>query len=1022
MNRGFLLGAAYLALLPMCSALFAQRPVAPAEFESLEITYRLGTGPILTETRTGRIRFNDTPALSAVTCIVVPALNAKGEARISGLVLGGANGSTARIETNVPKRSGDLLVWEIPNAKAGDSVSFVVEQTVDLKGSASAWWFSDAAWIPLPVKTGRVQLQLPAGFPGSLDILDGSHHADGEASTFSWTLDGLPATRRASHFLITSFQNWDEFSAWTAGLCPTQGGARVQDLSGMLANATGPGGKARVAADLVSRQLRVRSNSEGRIGYGCRPVEQILKSGDANPLEAQAVLLALLGAEGVAAEPFLSGAGLGSGHAVNPEMFSRALVRVRDNDRFLWFDAARLPGASGAIAPGAAAESALALEHKPALWITVMPEASLDEGGMVTAKLDASITARGTLQATYELSASGPAGEAYRNAYRPAIGSTDMTGLFAPFLRGLRLRSAPVVSDAYDTDRPFNIEIPIRHDQFLLPIQGQVRLNLNTIPLAEDPKQLADGRFLIGTPGRRREELVLEPPPGYAVRADVHIAENSGFASYRSDAGLDNGRLRITRELDLKIAAIEGSAKADLDALWKVIRGDQEHLFILRRTGAANAREWIELIPAYKANEEGMKAYDQQQYEIARQLLERATQANPKDQYAWNNLGRTLQKLGEWEEARKAFEKQIDVNPKDLYAYNNLGVLLAFEGYWDKAVENYKKQLAANPGDRYATGNLPQTLLQVGQFEEAAEAASKATKTEPSGVLQLYAAIARVCTHGKSNGVAELDAALGALPSAAWLNAAAYHLGECGSDLNAAQRYAERAMDLMDGASGNSTRRDISTAISFQSMYGAYLDTLGWILYKKGETERAAALIAAASGLAQVPEELAHLATALWKLGQTEEAVRWGQEAVFLGPGFRSALPPQLTSQIGKGPGVSVDGVWYPVTLTNSMSLAAATDRPLYYFVVAGSGGEIESIRALDAGDELAQAALDGLRKLRIPSASVQGRSVRTAQFLKLVRGADGKATLYRSVSARAIALAAELAPDEFPQAQPAEN
>ena len=45
--------------------------------------------------------------------------------------------------------------------------------------------------------------------------------------------------------------------------------------------------------------------------------------------------------------------------------------------------------------------------------------------------------------------------------------------------------------------------------------------------------------------------------------------------------------------------------------------------------------------------------------------------------------------------------------------------------------------------------------------------------------------------------------------------------------LECSTEVCERALALLDGARGESPGRDISTTISFQATYGAYLDTLG---------------------------------------------------------------------------------------------------------------------------------------------------------------------------------------------------
>jgi tetratricopeptide (TPR) repeat protein len=999
---------------------FAKRPVPPAEFETLEVTYRLEPGPKLTETRIGRIRLNDTPALSAVKRVVVPLRNAAEIIQMRELALIASNGSESSIQIGAPQKSGSLLSWEVPKAKAGDSIRFVVEQPIDLRGHASGfWWFSDSTLLPLPVKAGSVKLHLPADFRGAVDIMDKARHARAGVAMHLWTLDGVPAAAGASHFLITSFRSWEEFSKWIAERCPADPGGGVRQLAKMLESGDA-GTQARNAAAILGDRLRVRPFSPRQLEEACRPVEQVLRAGEANPLEAQAVLMALLAQAGVSAEAFLSGARGGAEQTVNPEVFSRALVRVHADNNFLWFDATRLMGASGDISLGTVPESALALRGGQAFWIPVLPESRANEPGSVTAKLDAGISVRGTLHATVTLSASGPPSEIYREAYRAGAGRADTAKFFTAFVRDLQRRSVPVVSDTHDVRRPFQLQMPIRHEQFLMPIQRQLPLQLDVIPLVEEPIKLADGKILLGTPGRRQEEIILEVPPGYAITAEVRVDEKRAFGHYRSEAAVAGGKLRVTRAFVLTAAVIEASRKSEMDGLWYAIRRDQQRTFLLRRTGPIDLREWIESIPTSEAYTTGLEAFEQWEYRAARQLLERAVKANPNDPYAWNDLGRALHGLGRLDEARKAYEKQIAISPKHVYAYNNLGLVFAEEGRWEKAVESYQKQLEVHSGDVYATRNLPRALLQLGRWAEAANAATKAVAAQPDSGFGLYAAVATVCQGGISEAGKEFDAAWGTHPSATALNTAAYYLSECGKELDLAEDYIGRSLEQMETFREPTIRQKMSGALSWQAAYGSYLDTYGWILFKRGHPERAAKILAPAATLKQSAEIFMHLATVMWTLGRTEEALRWGQEAMFLGPGYRSKLPPELAARLGAGPALSVDGIWYPVSWPDAGAFAASllADRPLYYYVVAGEDG-VQFARPLDAANDFAQSVLPEIRKLKFPAVYVRGRSLPVAQFVKLEKPAGGNPTIFRSVAPAVDPIAMEFAPEEFPVPSP---
>ena len=123
-----------LAFAPGTSLLLTQTP--PAEYEKLEIVYRLVLGPVLIESRSGSIRLNDSAALAADRWIVAPKRNAAGKVSLLELNLSRPDGGTTRFDPPTPNVSSASVSWEVPQAAAGDLLTFKIEQPVDLQGHA----------------------------------------------------------------------------------------------------------------------------------------------------------------------------------------------------------------------------------------------------------------------------------------------------------------------------------------------------------------------------------------------------------------------------------------------------------------------------------------------------------------------------------------------------------------------------------------------------------------------------------------------------------------------------------------------------------------------------------------------------------------------------------------------------------------------------------------------------------------------------------------------------------------------
>ena len=94
------------------------------------------------------------------------------------------------------------------------------------------------------------------------------------------------------------------------------------------------------------------------------------------------------------------------------------------------------------------------------------------------------------------------------------------------------------------------------------------------------------------------------------------------------------------------------------------------------------------------------------------------------------------------------------------------------------------------------------------------------------------------------------------------LNLLGYALAEQGKDLDKAESFVRRALEI-------------------QPESGAYLDSLGWVLYKKGDYKKANEYLEKAAGKrSSSPTVLGHLAETQLKMGQCEKAVETYRQAL----------------------------------------------------------------------------------------------------------------------------------------------
>lgn len=575
------------------------------------------------------------------------------------------------------------------------------------------------------------------------------------------------------------------------------------------------------------------------------------------------------------------------------------------------------------------------------------------------------------------------------------------------------------MTDADRPERPIQVRVPILEDYFVLPIERLHVIRIDLVPFAALGASKPEENQRVG---QFREEIHLAIPPGFALSSNAHTTTETEFARYQSNVKSENGQLQITRELQFKQAPTPALNRTELESFWKIVREDQQSAFQLRRIQRTDSSAWIRSVRPEQANSFGTLAYQQREYEAARQLFERAIEAHPDDAFAWNNLGRALAALGKLQEAQRAYEQQIVLSPKDAYAYNNLGLVQERMGHWETAVASLRKELEVHPGDSYATANLPRASIHARRWEEAAEAASNALRAQPNNAQQrLNLSIARVCQGKTENARQQIDAALGAQPSSALLNNAAYYLTECDQENDLAESYINRALAQAKSMGASSRSGTMSAAINSQNSFSTYLDTYGWLMFKESKIEQAIKVLSASIGLAPRAEVYAHLAVVEAKIGLDQEAVRHWREATFLEPGQIQKVPQLLVGRLEATKPLSLDRGWYPLPAEGAGKATPdfPTGQPLYFFVIANGDGSVESVRELDSDDPAAKTTLPAVRAIRFPVVQMDEAPLPTVHIVRLVKDGGGNVLVARSVGAEAVAIASERAPAEFPPPPP---
>ena len=110
-----------------------------------------------------------------------------------------------------------------------------------------------------------------------------------------------------------------------------------------------------------------------------------------------------------------------------------------------------------------------------------------------------------------------------------------------------------------------------------------------------------------------------------------------------------------------------------------------------------------------------------QDWELAVEEYERATQINPEFSSPYNLMGYSLRFLERYDDAEKAFRKYIELIPDDPNPYDSYAELLMKMGRYDESIEQYQAALGVKPDFIFPYNGIASNLNFKGKHEEARE-------------------------------------------------------------------------------------------------------------------------------------------------------------------------------------------------------------------------------------------------------------------------------------------------------------
>jgi tetratricopeptide (TPR) repeat protein len=691
---------------------------------------------------------------------------------------------------------------------------------------------------------------------------------------------------------LTTFESWEQLGRWYASLekdrrAPSpEVKAKAQELTNGLNSDID---RVEALYDFVAKNFRYVSLSLGVGRYQPHSAADVLHNQYGDCKDKHTLLASMLESEGFHASSVL----INSTRKLDPDVpspsqFDHVITMLPlgtgDKKEEVWMDttaevapfrllAFTLRKKQALVIPPAEPPSNIAphLEETPA--DTPMPDTEVSE-------IDGKINDIGKLEAHVHYQFRGDEELLLRSVFRRVPQANwqrvveNVNASLGGDITNLK------VSDPAATREPFTLSYDVSKVNFLDWSKKKTDIILPlvqfSLPDVDDDDTDADSEPLkLGPKAEYSYNIKLELPSKYTAHAPLAFSLKRDYAAYEAAYKVENGVFTASRKLTLRQDELPPARASDYQSFRRAVGSD-----LAQQLSVESSVAGAPVPPAdMKADdlvESGRAAIQNGNLPVGIALLKRATEVDPKNKFAWNNLGLAYFGMRDDANAIASFNKQIEVNPYDDFAYNNLGRVYWNERKYDEAVKAFNKQLENNPLDKFAHSNLGSMYAEWHKYDLAVPELEKAASLSPDNAeLQVSLGDAYLNLGQDDKALAAFDHAVELSATPLVWNNIAYQLSLRKSHLDRAQQYAESAVSATAAALRNvSLDRLTQQELPLVSSLIAYWDTLGWVHFAEGDLATAEKYVAAAWDLGHHGEVGDHLGQIYEKRGDKDRALR----------------------------------------------------------------------------------------------------------------------------------------------------
>jgi tetratricopeptide (TPR) repeat protein/transglutaminase-like putative cysteine protease len=780
---------------------------------------------------------------------------------------------------------------------------------------------------------------------------------------------------------LTTFETWEQIGRWYASLekdrrAPSpEVKAKAEELT---KGVSGDLAKTEALYDFVAKNFRYVSLSLGLGRYQPHAAADVLHDQYGDCKDKHTLLASLLEAEGLHADSVL----INSTRKLDPDIpspsqFDHVITMLPMGKEEVWMDttsevapfrllAYSLRHKQALVIPPANPPSSIAphLENTPA--DTPMPDYERSE-------IEGKINEIGKLEAHVRYEFRGDEELLLRSVFR-RVPESNWQRVADNLNSGLGGDITHlIVSDPAATREPFSISYDVSRVNFLDWSKKKTEIVLPlvqfSLPEANDSDNDPDAEPLkLGPRGEYSYKIKLELPSKYTAHVPLAFALKRDYAEYDATYSLQGNVFTAGRKLMLHQDDLPVTRAADYESFRRAVGADLAQQLSVESTVAGAPVPPADM-KADDLVDSARAAAEAGDLSVAEVLLKRATEVDPKNKFAWNNLGLIYLQTRQNELAISAFQKQIEVNAYDEYAWNNLGRAYWQERKYDDAVKAFNQQIENNPLDKFAHANLGAMYAEWHKYDLAVAELEKAASLTPDAAeLQVSLGDAYLNLGQDDKALAAFDHALELNATPLVWNNIAYQLSLKKSHLDRAQQYAESAVSATAAALRNLSLDRLSQKdLPLVPSLIAYWDTLGWVEFGEGNLDKAEKYVSAAWLLGHHGEVGDHLGQIYEKRGQKDRALR----AYALSMNGLRPTPEtmdRLSRLAGSNAKAAAEVAQYKDDLehlsTIDLGKARQTGNADFFILLSGGAGSSAKVDAIKfvSGDEKLKSFADALR------------------------------------------------------------